>query len=252
MENKYLFAQKIIRQAGQLIKSEMAKHLEIEEKTRFDDLVTNLDKSTQDFLIAQIQATCPDDKVMAEENGVRHPIDQGKVWVLDPIDGTVNFIVQGDNFAVMIAYFEDGIGQFGLIYDVMNDVLYHGGGQFDVYANDKRLPIYKDRPFNRSLIGANFAMSSDNVHGIRDLAAQTLGVRVYGGAGISMSHVLSGHLLGYFSYIQPWDYAAALVMGEKLGYTLLTLEGAKPDFKTRQMVMFVPRIKLAEIQKFVQ
>ena len=52
---------------------------------------------------------------------------KGAVWVIDPIDGTNNFVTQKEDFAVMVAYFEDGIGQFGLIYDVMRDHLFRGG-----------------------------------------------------------------------------------------------------------------------------
>ncbi|AND79397.1 inositol monophosphatase family protein [Streptococcus pantholopis] len=252
METKFTFAKTIIREAGQFIRSAMAEKLKIEEKTQFDDLVTNLDKAAQDLLIAKIKSAYPKDNVMAEENGVRHPITDGHVWILDPIDGTVNFIVQGENFAVMIAYYEDGVGRFGLIYDVIKDVLYAGGGQFDVYANDKKMLPYQDKPFNRSLISANSSMFAENVHGIRDLARQTLGVRIYGGAGISMSQVMSGRLLAYFSFIQPWDYAAAFIMGEKLGYQLLTLDGQTPDFKNRQMIMFVPKQKLKAIKQFIK
>ena len=115
MENKFQFAKNIIREAGDFIKSNMVKDLEIEEKTRFDDLVTNLDKATQELLIAKIKQAYPADHILAEENGVHHSITDGNVWVLDPIDGTVNFVAQGTHFAVMIAYYENGVGQFGLI-----------------------------------------------------------------------------------------------------------------------------------------
>ncbi|MBJ7540916.1 inositol monophosphatase family protein [Streptococcus sp. SL1232] len=251
MENKFQFAKKLIREAGDFIKSNMVNELEIEEKTRFDDLVTNLDKETQELLIANIKQVYPDDHILAEENGVHHNITDGNVWVLDPIDGTVNFVAQATHFAVMIAYYENGIGQFGLIYDVMNDLLYSGGGQFDVCVNDKKLSPFKDRPLNRFLVGCNANMFASNYHGLHDMIEQTLGVRVYGGAGISMAAVMAGQLLAYFSYIQPWDYAAAKVMGEKLGYVLLTIEGKEPDFSQRQKVMFVPKAKLSTIQTYL-
>ena len=66
-----------------------------------------------------------------------------------------------------------------------------------------------------------------------------------------MAYVMTGQLLAYFSYIQPWDYAAAKIMGEKLGYVLLTLDGKEPDFATRQKVMFVPKQKLSTIQTYL-
>lgn len=252
MKTKFNFAKEIIREAGAFVKSHMIQELDIEEKTRFDDLVTNLDKATQDLVIGKIKQAYPDDHIMAEENGVYHPVSDGHVWVLDPIDGTVNFIVQRDHFAIMLSYYEEGVGQFGLIYDVMGDTLYSGGGQLDVYANDKKLQPYQDVLLNRSLIGCNAMMFADDYHGIKELVQQSLGVRIYGGAGISMAYVLSGQLLAYFSHIQPWDYAAAKVMGEKLGYVLLTIDGKEPDFKTRQKVMFVPKAKLATIQQYLK
>lgn len=252
LKNKYQFAQEIIREAGHFIKSKMDHYIHVEEKTQFDDLVTNLDKETQELLISKIKNCYPEDNVFAEEDDIRHPINQGNVWVLDPIDGTVNFIVQGDHFAIMIAYFEAGVGKFGLIYDVMRNLLYCGGGEFPVCVNGRPLPEYEEKPFNRSLLGTNACMYADNYHGIRDLAKQTLGVRVYGGAGISMAQVMAGQLLGYFSHIQPWDYAAAYIMGKKLGYTLLTLDGHPVDFNSRQTIMFIPQAKLTEIKKYIK
>lgn len=115
----------------------------------------------------------------------------------------------------------------------------------------KRLTSYQDVALKRTLIGCNASMFSCNYCGIRDLVDQTLGVRVYGGAGLSMAYVMTGQLLAYFSYIQPWDYAAAKIMGEKLGYVLLTLDGKEPDFATRQKVMFVPKQKLSTIQTYL-
>ncbi|MDY4511421.1 inositol monophosphatase family protein, partial [Streptococcus hyovaginalis] len=132
MENRYHFAQRVIREAGQFIKNRMEDAFDIEEKTDQTDLVTSLDKECQALMISRIQEQYPEDHFLAEEDDVAHTISDGNVWVLDPIDGTVNFIAQRDHFAVMIAYYEDGIGKFGLILDVMQDILYRGGGEFPV------------------------------------------------------------------------------------------------------------------------
>ena len=130
----------------------------------------------------------------------------------------------------------------------MADQLFYGGGQFDVYCNDKLLPAYKNRPLDRCLVASNGAMYAKNFHGLKDLIDKTLGVRVYGGAGLSMSKVLSGQILAYFSVIYPWDYAAASIMGEKLGYHLETITGEPLDYSSRQAVMLVPKDRLEEIK----
>lgn len=251
MESKFLFAKHLILEAGEFIKEQMAHEFVIEEKSDARDLVTSLDKQCQEYLITAIQKHYPDDYFLAEEDDVTHPISEGNVWVLDPIDGTVNFIAQRDNFAVMIAYYEHGVGQFGLILDVIKGVLYSGGGQFDVFANDCQLLPYQPKPMKRCLVGVNGQMYLENTANIREFTNTALGIRIYGGAGISMAQVMSGKLVAYFSNIAPWDYAAAAIMGQKLGYQLLTLEGQEPDFKTRQKVMFIPKEELTRIQKLV-
>ena len=76
-------------------------------------------------------------------------------------------------------------------------------------------------------------------------------MRIYGSAAISFSKILSGQLLTYITYLQPWDYAAASIIGESLGYQIVTLTGEPVDFQTRQPIMMVPTDKLAEIQSYI-
>ena len=195
----------------------MSKTITVEEKSAFDDLVTNIDKQTQDLLVARIKSAFQQTIFWLEENNMVHNIKDGNVWVLDPIDGTVNFIVQQDNFCVMIAYYEKGQGKFGLIYNVMAISFLYGGGQFDVYRNDKLLSPYKRRPLDRCLVGSNAAMYAKNYHGIKGFIDKTLGVQVYGGAGLSMSKVLSGQNFSLlFSYL-PMGLCCSKYYGKKIG-----------------------------------
>lgn len=241
MESKYQFAKNLIKEVGLFLKEAMTKEIAVEEKTAPDDLVTNLDKLCQKKILSAISKSYPEDCFLAEENQVTTAFNQGKVWIIDPIDGTVNFIAQKEQFAIMIAYYEDGIGQFGLIYDPVMDLLYHGGGVFSVYCNDKLLTTYQEQALDRSLVGVNAHMLLNNSYQIREFTQKTLGIRIYGGAGVSMAQVMTQKLIAYFSWLSPWDYAAAAVLGEKLGYTLLTMDGRQPDFASRQMVMFIPK-----------
>ena len=153
---------------------------------------------------------------------------------------------------MMVAYFEDGIGQFGLIYDVMRDHLFYGGGEFPVYRNDVELTPFVDQPLENFLIASNVGMLEKNDWGMADLGMDSLGIRVYGSAGISFAKILSGGILAYFSYIWPWDYAAAAIMGERLGYTVLNLNGDSPNYQTVEPIMMVPKAKLTEIQTYLK
>lgn len=248
MEAKYAFAKKLIIEAGDFLRQHLYDDLQIEIKDHFTDLVTHLDKQVQEQLTEQILSRYPNDVIYGEENEDRLPLKEGKVWVIDPIDGTSNFVAQKADFAVLLAYFEEGIGQFGLIYDVMADTLYHGGGQFPVYENDRLLPVVKDKPLAQSLIGINTGLYAQNIAGLADLADQMLGTRSYGSAGISFSHVLSGRLLIHASYLFPWDYAAAGILGQALGYSLIGLDGKELSYDGREHILFAPTSMLAEIK----
>ncbi|MGO2198765.1 MAG: inositol monophosphatase family protein [Pseudolactococcus laudensis] len=250
LNTKLEFAKKVVRQAGGFIRQHLSDDLEISEKTHFDDLVTNLDREVQEQILTQILSTFPKDHVLAEENDVRHDIKDGNVWVLDPIDGTTNFIVQRDNFAVMLAYYESGIGKIGVILDVMNDNLYWGDG-ISAYKNEAQIHLTV-KPLRQSLIGVNTYMYRTNAGGLLDLSHESLGVRAIGSAGIEYVNILEGKIWGYFSNLSPWDYAAGAVLIAPFGYITQQIDGRPLAFEGRQMMMSVPSNQLDKIKAYLK
>ena len=265
-------AKQWLLQAGQFLRENLTEPLEITEKTRRDDLVTNFDHAVQDRICQQIQTLYPDDQILAEEE-TKETENEGKpaaktkfsktlpaLWVLDPIDGTTNFIVQKDKFAIMLAYFEYGVGQFGLILDVMQEKLYWCD---DVAAycmeHDKKNPqTFVNRQLSanpaelsESLLGVNAYMYRTNTGGLLDLSFQTLGVRCNGSAGISYVDLLEGRLIGYFSNLQPWDYAAGAMIAERIGFTTRAIAGGRPHYKGREMIYTVPARLLNDVRRFL-
>lgn len=114
-----------IYEAAEIIKSGLGDALKVDQKNGRTDLVTNVDKEVQDFIVEKINAYDPQALILGEENGQdQTPIDKGRVFVIDPIDGTLNFVMQRENFCIMIAVYEEGKGQLGFIYDVMRDELF--------------------------------------------------------------------------------------------------------------------------------
>lgn len=250
LNTKLEFAKTVVQKAGVFIKQHLSDDLEISEKTHFDDLVTNLDREVQDQILTQIQSTFPGDSVLAEENDVRHDISDGNVWVLDPIDGTTNFIVQRDNFAVMLAYYEAGVGKIGVILDVMNDNLYWGDGT-SAYKNETQIHLTV-KPLRQSLIGVNTYMYRTNAGGLSDLSHESLGVRAIGSAGIEYVNILDGKIWGYFSNLSPWDYAAGAVLIAPFGYVTQQIDGSPLAFEGRQMMMSVPSDQLDKIKAYLK
>lgn len=238
---RYEVALNLMQEAAEMVRKALRQPLEIDCKKDRTDLVTNLDVAVQDFFITHLSQMFPNDHFFAEEKTEQPNAQLGAVWILDPIDGTNNLIAQRENFAMMLAFFQDGQAGFAMIYDVMNHVLLSGGGSLPVFRNGVR---YEGQAacvsVERSLVSGNAAMLHGNSFGLADIARDSLGVRVYGSAGISFLKVLQGKLLTYASYLEPWDYAAAYVLSESLGYKLVEAQGESLRFQGKQPVFLIP------------
>lgn len=249
MDAKFAFAKSLVRDAGQFLLGKMAEQRQVVTKSSRTDIVTDLDRSVQEFLIDAIQDTYPTSHFFAEENSQQGELNEGEVWVIDPIDGTVNFFAQQADFVIMLAYLEDGVGRFGIVYDVMADKLYAGGSAFPPTCNDKILSAPQSKPLAQSLIACNTGLYLSNDQGIREFSDQALGVRNYGCAGLSMIKVMTGQLYAYASDLYPWDYLPAEIIGEYLGFTLTDLSGQAIHHEGREKVIFFSQSALADFQK---
>ena len=123
-------------EAADVIRMNLESALTVQQKNGRTDLVTNMDEQTQEFLMNKIQTNFPEDQILGEEKGYNTLKSfAGRVWIIDPIDGTMNFVMERENFCIMLAVYEDGIGKLGFIYDVMREELYWGGKGLGVYRN---------------------------------------------------------------------------------------------------------------------
>lgn len=220
-----------IMEAGQRIKQSFSKTLTIETKSNANDLVTDIDKNTEQFFIKKIKEHYSDHKILGEEGFGDHISDlKGIVWIIDPIDGTMNFIHQQRNFAISIGIYEDGIGQVGLIYDVVHDELYHTIKGNGVFLNELPLPSLQEVQVNEAIIGINATWVTENQRInpllLAPLVKHARGTRSYGSAAIEMAYIASGRMDAYISLrLAPWDIAAGIILVEELGGIATTLKG---------------------------
>ena len=122
-----------LRKAREIILDSFNLSLDVKTKSGPTDLVTNVDKEVERFYIQQIQNAYPEAKILGEETSKIHPLTnmEGLVFILDPIDGTMNFVKQKRNFASMIAVYYNNRPLLGYIYDIIRDELYWGGPVYD-------------------------------------------------------------------------------------------------------------------------
>jgi myo-inositol-1(or 4)-monophosphatase len=252
-------AKKWIKEAGQFIRNSFSKTLEIQTKSNPNDLVTEVDKKTEQFFINKIRDAYPDHKIVGEEGfGDKLASMDGIVWVIDPIDGTMNFVHMQRNFAISIGIYENGIGQIGLIYDVVLDELYHSRKDHGAYLNNVALKPLEKRSISESIIGMNATWVTKNSRINPEILAALVydlrGTRSYGSAALEFAYVASGRLDGHISLrLSPWDFAAGKIMVEELGGIVTDLRGNKVDLlKQNSIIMAKPGVHESIMNKYLQ
>lgn len=233
METKNIYDDAVswTKEAGERIRASFQLALTIDTKSNANDLVTNMDKETEQFFITQIKKKYPHHRILGEE-GIGEKINDliGVVWIIDPIDGTTNFVHQKRNFAISVAVYVDGTGMLGLIYDVVHDELYSAIKGEGAFMNQTPLKKLQPVPVQKAIIGLNATWITRNrrinPELLRPLVEDVRGTRSYGSAAIEMAYVAADRLDAYISLrLSPWDFAAALVIVEEVGGICRTLRG---------------------------
>ncbi|MFC3040200.1 inositol monophosphatase family protein [Virgibacillus xinjiangensis] len=249
-----------VLEAGRNIRHKIKDPLHIDTKSNANDLVTAMDKETEEFFADHIKGKYPDHSILSEE-GFGDDLNslEGVVWIIDPIDGTMNFVHQKKNFAISLAIYEDGIGEIGLIYDVMSDVLYqakHGEG---AYKNDIPLtPLDKDKKFEEVVFGLNhFWLCENRLVGekyMQQFVKDVRGTRTYGSAALEFAFVAEGVLDGYLSMnLAPWDVAAGMVIVKETGGVTTNIDGNQLSLLDKDSVLTVnPSIQERLLDSYIK
>ncbi|TDM05146.1 inositol monophosphatase family protein [Macrococcus lamae] len=227
----YEFARRIILEAGQNIKDKLKLELTIETKSNPNDLVTNMDKETEQFLADKINQTYPDHRIIGEE-GHGSDIDtlEGVIWIIDPIDGTLNFVHQQQNFAISIGIFKDGEKYAGFVYDVMNNNLYHAIAGKGAYLNDRQLATLQSTELKRSIISMNPNwLTKDWTKDVYSpIVKDARSARSYGSAALDFVFVATGIIDSYITLrLHPWDFAGGMIIAEETGAIVSNQLGEK-------------------------
>ncbi|WP_046175172.1 inositol monophosphatase family protein [Domibacillus indicus] len=227
-----------IQEAGANIRASFAGSLSIQAKSNPNDLVTNVDEETERFFIERIRTEFPGHRILGEEGqGDDIKSLDGVIWIIDPIDGTMNFVHQQRNFALSIGIYENGIGQLGYIYDVVHDELYHAQKGLGAWMNDTPLKKLDPVPVEKAVIGISATWLVDNRHfdqnKLVQLAKDVRGTRSYGSAALELAYVASGRLSAYITMRNaPWDFAGGKMIVEEAGGIVSTLSGGEINMLT--------------------
>lgn len=216
----------------------MNQQLDVDVKSDASDLVTNVDRNNERIIVEKIRSFDADAVIVSEEGYGDRPTNMaGHVWFVDPIDGTMNFVKQREDFAIMIALYVDGEPILGWILDVMGNVVYHGGPQIGVYSNQLRMTNPVDTQLENGIILLSGKRLLYNMFGYDTIAKHALGYRVIGAAGPSFIRVIRGQSVGYSSKMMPWDFAAGNVLAKTLDLLVTNLDGSPLDMLKSNVVL---------------
>lgn len=221
------FVSAFFEEAGAEIVASFEENLEVETKSDRNDLVTNIDKKIELLFVKRVHEQFPHHRIFGEE-GMATEIDslEGPVWIVDPIDGTLNFVMQQKNFAISVALYIDGVGVYGAIYEVEKGDIYTCEKGCGAYLNGKKLqPVSTEDTLSDHLLVANLSAIRTNEQ-LVDAIKASRGLRLYGAASLEYMYVATGKVGAYMSAnLAPWDIAAGKIIAEELGCVVTRLDG---------------------------
>ncbi len=215
-------AVKAARRAGSVI-SRASNNLDIltVRHKSLNDLVSEVDRAAEEAIIETLKAAYPDHAILAEESGASG--DSEHVWIIDPLDGTTNFLHGFPVYCVSIGMTFKGVLTHGVIYDPVKNDLFTATRGSGAFLNDRRLRVSKREKLIDGLIGTGFPFRiqehTDAYMGMmKDFMHKTAGIRRPGAAALDLANVAAGRLDGFWEIgLSPWDMAAGALMVQEAG-----------------------------------
>jgi myo-inositol-1(or 4)-monophosphatase len=195
------------------------------------DFVSSADKRTEDMLVEELTRVRPGYTFLTEERGAIDGPDKSHRFIIDPIDGTTNFLHGIPHFAISVALERDGQLVSGLIFNPVTDELYVAEKGQGAYLNDKRLRVAARKELKSSLLATGIPFLGRPGHEVfsAELAAAmatTTGVRRFGAASLDLAYVAAGRFDGFWERgLKAWDVAAGILLVREAGGVVTDLNG---------------------------
>src|SRR5690606_36248609 len=253
------------RQAGRLINraSVDVETMQVTRKER-NDFVTEVDRASEEAIIETLQSAYPSHAILAEESGHR-PAKGGKapraeeltqhdhVWIIDPLDGTTNFIHGLPHYCVSIALMERGVVTQGLVYDPIRNELFTASRGRGAFLNDRRIRVSRRTKLDESLIGTGFpfrmiSQVDEYLLMLRPVMEKAAGVRRAGAAALDLAYTAAGRFDAFFEMgLKPWDVAAGSLLVTEAGGLMGDFDGNSRHLEGEQVLAGAPKVFSAMI-----
>jgi myo-inositol-1(or 4)-monophosphatase len=225
----------IAREAGIMIKSHLGSDFITEEKSSSFDVVTEIDKASEQLIRQRLAEAFPDHAFLGEEESFSHTgelqerLERAKsepfVWIVDPIDGTNNYVQGIPGFTVSIALACSGELRVGVIYDPCRDDVFWAEKGKGAFLNGERIHVSEIGTLGQSVVATGFPsntkMRTAVMDSLQGIAPQCRTIRSLGSAALHLAYVASGKLGAFWEYgLNAWDIAAGVLIIEEAGGTV--------------------------------
>ena len=243
-------AVKAARTAGNLINRAAldVESVRVSQK-QVNDFVTEVDQAAEQAIIETLLAAYPGHGIWAEESGRTHGAqDSDYVWIIDPLDGTTNFIHGLPVYCVSIALAVKGKVEQAVIYDPTRNDLFTATRGRGAFLNDRRIRVSKRVRLQECLISTGFPFRQDDdfntyLRMMGDVMQRTAGLRRPGAAALDLAYVAAGFTDGFFETgLQPWDVAAGSLLVTEAGGLVGNFTGEADFLEQKECVAGAPRI----------
>jgi myo-inositol-1(or 4)-monophosphatase len=221
--------------------------LNIETKQR-NDFVSEVDRQAETAIIDILAKAYPHHAFLGEESGLNGMEDSEYLWIIDPLDGTTNFLHGLPHYAISIGLEFQGRMEHGVIYDTSKDELFSASRGNGAYLNNQRLRVTGLKTLDGALLGTGIPFRDDQpvelfMATLRGMLGPIAGIRRAGSAALDLAYVAAGRLDGFWEFgLKPWDMAAGLLLVREAGGMVVDFDGADRYMHNGNLVAANPRV----------
>lgn len=234
------FIKNVAREAGSLVRDRYHTQKKWRQKTDRGDIVTEVDELSEAYIVEQIIKQYPDHCILSEEGGSLGNKDGEYIWIIDPIDGTRNYMTGIPFFCVSIAVAKDGVADLGAIYDPIHDEMFFAQRGKGAFLNDEKIEVSSEDTLEDGLVNVSWVKRKTDgrkfVSYVEEISHDTSYFRRMGSAALALAYISCGKLEAYMQGgLNPWDVAAGVVIVEEAGGVVTDFKGKPIDLKNKDI-----------------
>lgn len=242
--------------AGDVMRRELHKvaSIPVTRKARHD-YVSDIDKASEAEIVREIKRYHPDHAILGEEGGRQGEGDY--LWIIDPLDGTSNYLHGMPHFAVSIALQVKGRTEHGVVYDPMRDEMFSASRGSGAHLNNTRIRVSARTSLDSAILATAFPFRQRGKMSMytgifSEVFKQVEDIRRYGAASLDLAWVAAGRVDGYFEIgLKPWDVAAGALLVREAGGVVTDFEG-QPDVENSHSVLAAPYKLMTPMLKIIE